>query len=226
MFVRAAIRHAGIPTQEVGPHAALITTPTEMARYYVRRAVGMVAPPFFRGASLQHPGQRAYHSIPHDISTHRFVFAFIRNPLSYYRSYWTYKMEYGWDPCNTFDMHYHTPLFEEFVQKVTAEYPGWITRLFQEYIGSFESPRIHFIGKQETLTNDLLEALEQAGEEVDDQLIRQTQPRNTSLHSPYAAQALYTARLREKVRQSEKDIFTHFDYESDDAPYVEVATSI
>ena len=46
----------------------------------------------------------------------RFVFAFVREPLSLYQAYWRFKIMAGWDARNPFDVVCAAPVFDEFVK--------------------------------------------------------------------------------------------------------------
>lgn len=88
--------------------------------------------------------------------------AFVRNPISWYGSYWAYQESRGW-PVNHFVDTLGNSDLRYFVEAVLRKYPKFLTRMFEEYTGKYENP-IAFIGKQEFLRFDLLKLLDRIGE--------------------------------------------------------------
>lgn len=108
-----------------------------------------------------------------------FTLAFVRHPLSWYRSFWSYRMRIGWRMEHPLDRAARSDDFGEFVAAVTERMPGYLGLLFGEFIGPAERP-IDFIGRYERLTDDLCEALSLAGESFDEQALRAYKPVNAS----------------------------------------------
>jgi hypothetical protein len=89
-------------------------------------------------------------------------FCFVREPLSWYVSWWRFMQGLNWrywgdekDPG-----HWHplamlnglgSPDFNTFMYNVNRKRPGFVTELFGWYV----RPGINFMGKQETLVSDL-----------------------------------------------------------------------
>ncbi len=46
-----------------------------------------------------------------------FTFAFVRHPLTWYQSYFSYKLRKGWDPKNDWDHIVRSDTFDEFARK-------------------------------------------------------------------------------------------------------------
>jgi hypothetical protein len=139
----------------------------------------------------------------------KFRFAFVRNPIGLYRSYWQYKMTVGWDPSNALDQACHTDDFAVFVSKVVMQFPGIYARSLLEYVGPPEAP-IEFIGRFEHLVEDLVLALTLAGERFDETVIRNMPPSNVS--DKKKAPAAFTPALEAMVRSAEADVFERFGY--------------
>lgn len=139
----------------------------------------------------------------------KFRFAFVRNPLALYRSYWQFKMTTGWDPHNELDLRCRADDFETFVRAVLAAYPGIYARTLVEFVGPPEAP-IEFVGRYECLVEDLVKALTLAGESFDAGAIRTLPPYNVS--DKQKAPASYTAELEAAVRQAEAAVFERFGY--------------
>lgn len=108
-----------------------------------------------------------------------FTLAFIRHPLSWYRSLWSYRMRRGWRMEHPLDRAARSEDFNEFATRVTERMPGYLGLLFGEFIGPAERP-IEYIGRYERLTDDLCTALTQAGETFDEQRLRAQRPVNAT----------------------------------------------
>jgi hypothetical protein len=148
----------------------------------------------------------------------KFKFAFVRHPYTLYRSYWRFKMgRFGnaaqWDPRNPFDADCAACSFEQFVCNVLAKYPGWCSRMFEDYTG-VRDHQIEFVGRFESLADDLVSALRLAGEEFDEALIRQTPAANVS--SWPAERAAWARPLAEAVEAAEREAFDRFGYSPDE----------
>ena len=139
----------------------------------------------------------------------KFRFAFVRNPLGLYRSYWQFKMTVGWDPDNVLDQRCRADDFQVFVNKVLAADAGIYARNLRDFVGTPEAP-IEFVGRFENLVEDLVQALTLAGESFDAQAIRQLPPSNVSNKSK--APAVYTPQLEAAVRAAEAEVFERFGY--------------
>jgi hypothetical protein len=139
-----------------------------------------------------------------------FRFAFVRNPLGLYRSYWQFKMTVGWDAQNTLDQQCRSDDFATFVSAVLSGFPGVYARSLRDYVGPREAP-IEFIGHFENLVEDLVQALTLAGESFDATAVRQLPPSNVS--DKKKAPAVYTPALEAAVRAAEAEVFERFGYE-------------
>lgn len=105
------------------------------------------------------------------------VAAFVRHPLSYYESIWAFLVKarslrsflgrsrkYVWNPflipfAATFDRHQPPPTLQAFVERMTVRHSGWATHLFEQYVGPFKSEFCDFIGRAETIVEDLEQLL-------------------------------------------------------------------
>jgi hypothetical protein len=138
-----------------------------------------------------------------------FRFAFVRNPLSLYKSYWQFKMTVGWDPANALDQHCQSDDFHVFVRRVLETAPGVYAAALRDFVGPVEAP-IEFIGRYENLVEDLVTALTLAGEVFDASAIRALPPYNVS--NKQKAPASYSPELEAAVRRSEAEVFQRFGY--------------
>lgn len=138
-----------------------------------------------------------------------FRFAFVRNPLGLYRSYWQFKMTVGWDAANELDQRCRSEDFASFVTAVLQHFPGIYARTLRDFVGPPEAP-IEFIGRFEHLVEDLVTALTLAGEHFDAEAIRTLPPYNVS--DKRKAPAIWTDRLEAAVRTAEAEVFERFGY--------------
>jgi hypothetical protein len=136
----------------------------------------------------------------------KFVFAFVREPVSLYRSYWRFKAREGWDDRNPFDVACAAPTLEGFVENVLRLEPAWCSRLFEDYVGP-PTAEIDFIGRFESLAADLIRALRRAGESFDERAILDTPPVNAS-----TGDARFPPELAARVRSSEQRCILRFGY--------------
>lgn len=92
-----------------------------------------------------------------------FIFCFVRDPLTWYESWWKYmgmdeRNFKGWGykpfhPCAPLD-GCGDPDFNRFIEKCMKKRPGFVTELYSQF-----TKRANFIGKQETLLQDTLRLL-------------------------------------------------------------------
>ena len=139
----------------------------------------------------------------------RFIFAFVREPLSLYAWSWRFKASGGWDPRNPFDVHCAAPSFVGFVENVLRLEPAWCSRMFEDYVGP-RTDEIGFVGRFESLVDGLVRGLQLSGETFDERAIRDTPPSNVSSVNPTLA--TWPCELAEMVRRSEREAIRRFGY--------------
>jgi hypothetical protein len=140
----------------------------------------------------------------------RFIFAFVREPLSVYQAYWRFKMTAGWDQRNPFDGDCAAPTFDGFVENVLRLEPAWCSRMFEDYVGRTPADEISFIGRFEALADDLVRALEMIGARFDEGVIRSTPPVNVSTVSRELTR--WSPELAARVKRSEQRALLRFGY--------------
>lgn len=172
---------------------------------WVRKAIEAAGVPCtaFSLGSNHHPGLK---DCP---APEKFKFAFVRHPVSLYRSYWQYKMTYGWDPLNDIDNHCKSTDFPSFVRNVASTFPGAYGKNLDEIVGKPDR-QIEFVGKYENLREDLVTALQLAQEDFDEAIIRNLPPYNVSDKKSYPA--VYTDELRALVCEVEAEVLQRFNY--------------
>ncbi|HTQ98623.1 MAG TPA: hypothetical protein VMH83_01475 [Candidatus Acidoferrum sp.] len=173
---------------------------------WVKRAIeaaGIECHPFTDGAN-QHP------TLAQCPCPEKFKFAFVRHPLNLYRSYWQFKMTYGWDPLNALDQACRRDDFAAFVDAVLTTMPGIYSRSLRDFVGP-PGQEIDFIGKYESLTDDLIRALQLAGEGFDAAAIRALPPANASDKQRFPAE--FTPELTARVLAAEAEAVSRFGYQ-------------
>jgi hypothetical protein len=139
----------------------------------------------------------------------KFTFTFVRHPLTWYPSYWRFKMGAGWDERNPFDIDCAAATFHAFVRNALCKYPGWCSQMFEDYAGP-PGREVDFVGRFERLADDLVRALRTAGEEFDEGALRETPPANVS--SWPVSEILWPQNLLEAVLVAEEAGLRRFGY--------------
>lgn len=139
----------------------------------------------------------------------KFKFAFVRHPVEFYRSYWQFKMTYGWDQINPLDMECRSDSFHKFICSVLDKFPGIYSQSVIDFVGETDN-EIEFIGKYENLVDDLVFALKAASEIFDEKFVRAFPPQNVS--DKIAFPAVYTYQLEAEVRSAESLAIRRFNY--------------
>lgn len=142
----------------------------------------------------------------HKLVMQAFKFCFIRYPLSWYESFWKYKV-CRWDYGNEHNIYKYHPLktlysvrednFNEFVIRLNEFYPGFVSTLYNHYI----TPDIDFIGTTENLKQDLIYVLELLSYKVDKQKILSLAPYNVS--PSLKGNPIWDETLKKEIKQLE-----------------------
>lgn len=145
-----------------------------------------------------------------------FKFCFVRHPIKWYESWWKYMTGRGWNNWgddDTFDWHpcsvlngLGDPDFNQFMRNVIEKRPGYVTEMYGWYV----RPGVHFVGKQETLVDDLITVLRQLNLDFDEQKIRNTKPTNES--KPLARPLVWDPDLKREVERIEYAGLKRFGY--------------
>ncbi|WP_295888249.1 hypothetical protein [uncultured Thiohalocapsa sp.] len=114
-----------------------------------------------------------------------FMFCFTRNPLTWYESWFKYMAQprrnwrsWGreggaakWHP-NMMLNGLGSDDFNQFIRNVVAKRPGYVTEMY----GWYAKPEVDFIGKQESLVEDLIRVLKIMEFEFDADFVRNQEP--------------------------------------------------
>lgn len=153
----------------------------------------------------------------HDGSKPVFRFCFVRHPLRWYESWWKYMMGKGWQNWgqqnSAADWHVNSTLnglgdddFNTFVSNVVHARPGYVSELYY----AFTKPGISFIGKTESLREDLQYVLDARGLEYSYESIYQKPRVNVSKAVPEKIE--WDPQLKRTVTLLELPALIHFGY--------------
>lgn len=116
-----------------------------------------------------------------------FRFCFVRNPITWWESWFRHKTDRGWNPNGTVndptDWHVCLPIsgiqgasLNEMMEKILAIRPGFVSELYSEYV----KPGIAYVGRTETLAHDLAEVLDHRGLSYQGSLMAEKSAANVS----------------------------------------------
>ena len=174
------------------------------ARYYPLRWLETAA---LRGPLWQRRVVRAY------------KFCFVRHPLRWYESYWKFSVQREWQRWGIKRgrqrWHPNGPLneladadFIRFMRKVAKRQPGNVSRMFSWYATS----DCDFVGRQETLSDDLIRVLKDIGATFDEDRVRHWPRANETTKS--IADPEWDEELRETVERQEEEALVRYGYVS------------
>ena len=137
----------------------------------------------------------------------------VRNPLSWYLSFWKYKHRTGWGTDSTYAWFRElyeckSMSFPKFCDKMLRHCPGFLTNLYQGFLG----PRLddaEYIVKQEDLANGLWRMLKLRSVDIDKETFYNYPAENVS--DPYEVK--FPKGLKQEIADQEKQIMEVFGYE-------------
>lgn len=112
----------------------------------------------------------------------RYIFCFVRHPVSYYESVWRWIKKQKavgrhigfrtnrWQVTNDVVKHYDAD-FPTWVERMLDLFPCWVTRLFEQYVGPDLGEFCHYVGRMETLIDDFCKVMALRGHKIDRRLI-------------------------------------------------------
>lgn len=150
----------------------------------------------------------------HDLSffDSRFVFSFIRHPITWYQSRWAFRLKHGWQPNHPLDYYCASNDFGTFLHNCYRKYPkGWLTAEYTKYL-EYKPGLINFVGKHENLESDLGFVLAKLGKKLDSNSLRGMPKYNTSQISGLSSSelAIYTPSLKDLVLNMEHKIIEKY----------------
>ena len=151
----------------------------------------------------------------HKKATDPFIFVFIRNPIDWYQSYFKYlfKVKFKEYSNSIYSLHPMASLnncysknFNTFVENILKKEPGYLTNLYARYI---HSDKVSYIGKQENLAKDLIEALKKTNLVFDERKILEFPAINKSEEQ----EIKWSQKNYDAILKHERLIFTRFNYD-------------
>ncbi|GAB4168770.1 MAG: hypothetical protein OHK0026_07030 [Rhodocyclaceae bacterium] len=149
-----------------------------------------------------------------------FMFCFVRHPLDWYESWYKYHSAGGshawsgngdgrslwkWSPCAALDGTGDAE-FNRFVANAIRKCPGFVTQLYARYT----TDHVDFVGRYETLYEDLIRVLRLIGAECDAHRVRAHPAANRSV-SP-ARPIAWDPALREELVRLEYAALVRYAY--------------
>jgi hypothetical protein len=131
------------------------------------------------GIEIQHPTLKPGVSVAHALPRHvegefDFAFLFVREPMSWYRSWWRFQMgrEHPWDAFEPWNWHpqrgierYADDDFERWLRALLYGNPGHVSSLYERYVDDV-THGVGFVGRHERLADDLAAVLAHLGYDV------------------------------------------------------------
>ena len=157
---------------------------------------------------------------PKSSSHDSFRFCFVRHPLSWYESWWKFMKAREWEAADTpysrRNFHPNSVLnkhgsddFNEFVSNIIQERPGYVSELLFAYT----KPDISFIGRTETIREDLVYLLDLLALPYDCKTIEKSPKMNVSKTNDKEIQ--WDPELKKIVIRLELPALLSFGYLSD-----------
>jgi hypothetical protein len=154
------------------------------------------------------------HNVPlrnKEFQTRPHRFCFVRNPLSWYRSYWIFHNSIRWnnDTCIS---RLNDKFFEKYIKNI-VEYCSKNKTSFLFDLYFMFTKYCTFIGKQETLRADIITALTQANESFREKIIRDQVSVNIYHSKEIAKSAVYTKAMQEDIISADSKCFEFYGYD-------------
>ena len=166
--------------------------------------------------------QKLYPDMP------KFTIAFVRNPLTWWQSYWTFRVETTWgdkvrktrqkqgrfcahpiiQKTSELDAKCKHGDFNAFMYNVLKYYPGHCSNLYEIYIGT-PKDQVSYVGRFENLVDDTVTALNVAGENFEESKLRKV---GKQRFGKYKKSVEYDPDLKKKVIQAESKAIHRFGY--------------
>ncbi len=165
-----------------------------------------------------------------------YKFCFVRNPFDWYESYWRYMEGLKWKPFqqdhqqagqlkgrNWHPTGFIEPFgasdFNQFIRNITANYPGYLSQLYSSYTPPGE---VQFIGKQETLIDDLVQILHASNASFNEEQLRDRAHQKVNKSKAQIEKPSWDPNLRQSLFALEQAAFFRYGYSDILLPSVSV----
>lgn len=136
------------------------------------------------------------------------AFTFVRHPVTWWKSYWAYRMKTGWDVNHPVDKVSQSDVFEDFIRKMLELQPGYLSRRYREM-----TEGITYIGRFEALRESLMEILLKIGVFISPDAVYEKAEVNVASQDPsYDRRCRFSAELLAKLSEKEAYAFRRFGY--------------
>ena len=183
---------------------------------YVREALGLCRP---MGRESGPPEADRHVGLPELLSSNpgiaagKFVFGFVRHPVAWLESRWSYGRLSGFATQarhrGKAAAHWMASCWSEdytrFVELQLERFPGVATQTMFRMLGLWSERPADFVGRCEQVVLDTYHALEAAGETFDKDKLVALPRRNRSVEKPETPRA-----LRSRIEQSERALMERF----------------
>ena len=188
----------------------ILNFPRHYTRYYLKQTIKL------RAANLREEMEES------------FKFCFVRNPFSWYESYWRFMCGKGWEPFtnkvaakskwmkrtwhpNAFLEEIRDRDFNIFTRNIIDRYPGYLTQMY----GWYAVPgKIDFVGRTERMASDLVYALKRARVDIDEDSIKNTGRVNESPDT--VERPTWDEEIKKEIYRLEYPIFKQYGYAAPD----------
>ena len=133
----------------------------------------------------------------------RIVFTFIRHPLDWWKSYWSYRVLTGWSPDSKIDRECNDNDFQIYIDKILKS--QWKYHYINICRG-FLTSHTDYVGRQENLVDDLKNILIIAGELHDNNSVGLLEKINTS----NSQKEKYSYMQKRKMKNIHKEIISQY----------------
>lgn len=148
-----------------------------------------------------------------------FVFTFVRHPIDWYESWWKYQSDAGWPEHEPDLWHPQRVLgkcasddFSTFIRRCIELEPGYVTRMYEWYVGPKGCEWVNFVGRNRTLADDLALALSRLPVKVNKDALRAHPRANVSQG---VAPIAWDPNLKRRVLELEAPTLTRFFLDGD-----------
>lgn len=141
-------------------------------------------------------------------------FSFIRHPYTWYRSYWCFKMNLGWDAGNELDDSCKADTFPAFMGNVLERKPGFLSNLYDYYTRG-----VTHVGRFETLRESFSRILDQIQEPITAAQVYGIPDLNVvSRTEEWKARGIFLPEIAAPLAQAEARAFATYGYEKTPVP--------
>lgn len=160
-------------------------------------------------------GTSARHQLTADVlDRYDFSFAFVRHPVSWYESWWKFQALAWttWEPDVWHPQRALEPCasdnFATFIHNCIVREPGFVTRMYEWYVGPRGRERVDFVGRYEALEDTLIGILHGLSYRFDEAALRDHPRVNVS--AKRAGDPIWEPALRKRVEALEAPAIRRF----------------